>query len=106
VDVIERFEKLLADGQDNALLRFGLGNAYLQAGDCESAKHHLQAALQHDPAYSAAWKALGKALTDTGEITAAIAAYEQGIETAEKKGDLQAAKEMRVFLKRLCKTKG
>ncbi|NJN45788.1 MAG: tetratricopeptide repeat protein [Candidatus Competibacteraceae bacterium] len=106
MDLIERFEKLLADGQDNALLRFGLGSAYLKAGDCENAKRHLQAAVQHDPAYSAAWKALGKALTESGEISAAIAAYEQGIETAEKKGDVQAAKEMRVFLKRLNKTKG
>jgi len=104
MNLIERFEKLLADGQDNALLRFGLGNAYLKAGDCERATHHLQVAVQHDLAYSAAWKALGKALTESGEITAAIAAYEQGIEAAEKKGDVQASKEMRVFLKRLHKT--
>jgi Tfp pilus assembly protein PilF len=104
--LIEQFEKLLASGQDNALLRFGLGNAYLKEGDYESAKRHLQAAVQHDPAYSAAWKALGKALTAADEITAALAAYERGIEVAEKKGDVQAVKEMRVFLKRLHKTQG
>ena len=30
--MIENFERMLASGQDNALLRFSLGNAYLQAG--------------------------------------------------------------------------
>ena len=65
---------------------------------------HLRKALAHDPKYSAAWKRLGKALTDTGRTDEAIAAYEQGIRAAEEKGDVQAAKEMRVFLKRLYKS--
>ena len=99
--MIDRFEAMLAQGQDNALLRFSLGNAYLKQGDTERAVDHLRAALQHDPGYSAAWKALGKALT-LGNCTAeAISAYQDGIRTAESKGDLQAAKEMKVFLKRL-----
>lgn len=97
----ESLEKLLAEGQDNARLRFGLGNAYLQAGNAERAVQHLRAAVGHDPTYSAAWKLLGKALTDSGQFEAAIAAYEEGIRMATTKGDVQAAKEMAVFLKRL-----
>lgn len=99
--VIEQLGAMLAKGQDNALLRFGLGNAYLKAGDPARAAEHLRAAVQHEPGYSAAWKALGKALAEAGQRDAASTAYEQGIRVAEGKGDVQAAKEMRVFLKRL-----
>jgi Tfp pilus assembly protein PilF len=100
-DTIENLEKLLRSGQDNALLRFGLGSAYLQAGKAEQAASHLRRALEHDPRYSAAWKLLGKALAAAGQADEAIKAYEQGIKVAEARGDIQAAKEMRVFLKRL-----
>ncbi len=33
----------------------------------------------------------------------AISAFEKGIEVAEGRGDIQAAKEMKVFLKRLAR---
>lgn len=99
--VVDNLEALLAKGTDNALLRFGLANEYLKLGRYEQAIGHLRKALAHDPNYSAAWKRLGNALTNTGRTDEAIAAYEQGIRTAEERGDVQAAKEMRVFLKRL-----
>ncbi|HSC84549.1 MAG TPA: hypothetical protein VLC30_13110, partial [Pseudomonas sp.] len=35
-------EKLLAKGVDNALLRFGLGKGYLDAGEPALAAEHLQ----------------------------------------------------------------
>jgi Tfp pilus assembly protein PilF len=101
VDPVERFEALLASGKDNALLRFGLGMGYLKAGDAARAVEHLRVAVVHDPGYSAAWKLLGKALADTGDAQAAIAAYESGIAAADERGDKQAAKEMGVFLRRL-----
>ena len=101
--VVDNLEALLAKGTDNALLRFGLANEYLKLGQLEQAIGHLRKALAHDPKYSAAWKRLGKALADTGRTDEAIAAYESGIKAAEEKGDVQAAKEMRVFLKRLQK---
>lgn len=102
--MIEQFERMLASGQDNALLRFGLGNAYLKIGHPARAVEHLRAALAQDSRYSAAWKALGKALTETDQIDEAIKAYKEGIRVAEDKGDIQAAREMQVFLKRLGKT--
>jgi cytochrome c-type biogenesis protein CcmH/NrfG len=54
-----------------------------------------------DPEYSAGWKALGRALTAAGRSADALAAYERGTEVAERRGDRQAAKEMRVFSARL-----
>ncbi len=103
MSIIQQFEAMLTEGQDNALLRYSLGNEYLKAGHPARAVEHLRRAVEHDPDYSAAWKALGKALTDQGNAVGAIEAYESGIEVAEKKGDKQAAKEMGVFLKRLRK---
>ena len=106
MSLIENFEKLLASGTDNAMLRFSLGNAYYQAGEFEAAIAHLERALEHDPAYSAAWKIYGKALADSGRPDQARGAYARGIEHADSKGDVQAAKEMRVFLRRLKKAEG
>ncbi len=83
--------------------RFGLANEYLKLGQLEQAIGHLHKAVVHDPKYSAAWKRLGKALADAGHGAEAIKAYEDGIRVAEEKGDVQAAKEMRVFLNRLQK---
>lgn len=102
-DRIPAFLKMLERGQDSALLRFSLGTEYLAAGDPESAAEHLQQAVAQDPAYSAAWKLLGKSLASSGELQAAADAYSRGIEAAEQKGDRQAAREMRVFRKRAMK---
>lgn len=100
---LETFEKLLAQGKDNALLRHSLGNEYLKAGRPAEAAAHLRAALAFDPRYSAAWKLLGKALVEAGELREALEAYRQGIAAAEQKGDIQAAKEMTVFARRIDK---
>ena len=99
--LIENLEKLLDGPRDNALLRFSLGNEYLKAGNAGRAALHLRAAVERDPRYSAAWKLLGRALTDAGERAAALSAYRDGIRIAEEKGDKQAAKEMTVFARRL-----
>lgn len=100
---IANLEKLLAKGPDTPLLRFSLGNAYLEE-DPAKAVEHLQAALKLDPSYVAAWKLLGRALAANGETELAKEAYSEGIVTAEVAGQIQAAKEMRVFLKRLLRS--
>lgn len=99
--LIENLQKMLAQGRDSALLRYGLGTEYLKLGALTEATTHLRAAVALDPGYSAAWKMLGKALADSGAQEAAVETYRAGIAAAETKGDLQAAKEMKVFLRRL-----
>lgn len=101
--LIENLENLLAGGQDNPLLRFSLGGALLKEGRFAASAEHLREAVQQDPDYSAAWKFYGKALQSLGDHEAAMQAYETGIEVAERKGEVQAAKEMQVFLRRLQK---
>ncbi len=99
--LIANLEKVLAAGRDDALLRFSLGNEYLKLNDVNTAVLHLRQAVCHDPAYSAAWKLLGRALADCGRLQEALTAYQRGIEVAEKKGDKQAAREMQVFARRI-----
>lgn len=99
--MIDKLERLLSAGQDTPVLRFGLGNAYLQCGEPERAALHLRAAVAQKSDYTAAWKLLGKALLEAGDADAARHAFEEGITLAETNGDKQAEKEMRVFLKRL-----
>jgi len=100
---IKALQKLLDQGQDNLLLRFGLGQALLKDGQVTEAIMHLEKALEFDPAHSASLKLLGKAYATNGDSDKAIEIYTKGIEQAEQKGDIQAAKEMKVFLKRLLK---
>jgi Tfp pilus assembly protein PilF len=102
-NIITNFEAMLAKGQDNAMLRLSLGNAYFKQKDFASAAMHFAKSLKFDPDYSAAWKGYSKALAENQQIPKAIEAYTEGIAVAEKKGDMQAAKEMTVFLKRLQK---
>ena len=99
-------EAMLESGQDNALVRFTLGTAFIRHKKYREAAEHLAVAVAMDPGYSAAWKAYGNALAKSDQTGAAVEAYRQGIMTAEEKGDIQAAKEMKVFLKRLQKTGG
>lgn len=101
--LIENLEALLARGQDGALPRFGLGAEYFKHQRYDEAIPHLRRAVEFDPRYSAAWKLLGQSLAAAGQRDDAVAAYTQGIVAAETKGDIQAAKEMKVFLKRLKK---
>jgi predicted Zn-dependent protease len=101
--IVDNLEAMLARGQDSALLRYSLGGEYLKLNQPGKAAIHLREAVVKDPKYSAAWKLLGKALADAGKKDEAIRAYEDGIKVANEKGDIQAAKEMTVFLKRLQK---
>jgi len=99
--VIANLQKLIGTPRDSALLRFSLGNEYLKSGDAHNAQLQLGEAVSRDPAYSAAWKLLGKALAEIGQPQAALEAYRQGIRVAEQNGDKQAAKEMTVFARRI-----
>lgn len=97
---IANLEAMLLRGQDSALLRYALGNAYLSEDRPTEAIPHLAEAVRREPGYSAAWKLYGKALAATGDYRTAIEVFEQGIAVAEQRGDRQAAKEMRVFQRR------
>ena len=99
--MISNLEKLLGTPRDGALLRYSLGLEYAKAGDPARAVRYFHDAVEKDPGYSAAWKALGRALEAAGRRDEALEAYARGIEAARGKGDRQAEKEMTVFRRRL-----
>lgn len=99
----ENLQRMLERGQDSPLLRFALGQECLKSGDLVSAVDHLRQAVDQNPRYSAAWKALGEAHERAGSPDRAVEVYERGIAAARAAGDIQAAREMTVFLRRLRK---
>ncbi len=106
ISIIANLEKMLDGPRDGALLRYSLGIEWLKSGDPGKAAGYFREALAFDRNYSAAWKQLGKALYDHGQLPEALDAYRQGIAVATAKGDLQAAKEMTVFAKRIARQQG
>lgn len=98
---IANLQKLLGTPRDGALLRYSLGNEFLKAGDAAAAAAQLREAVVRDPAYSAAWKLLGRALAESGNEAQALEAWRHGIAAAQAKGDKQAEKEMMVFARRI-----
>jgi tetratricopeptide (TPR) repeat protein len=100
---IDNFKALLARGQESALLHYSLGLEYLNIKAYLPAVTHFAKAVELNPNYSAAWKGYGKALAESQQLETAMTIYTQGIAIAEQQRDLQAAKEMRVFLNRVKK---
>lgn len=92
---------LLGGARDNALLRFAIASAYHKNSQLVEAEMHLHQALTWQADYTAAWKLLGKVLVAANKPEDAIRAYQQGITVASAHGDVQAKKEMMVFLRRL-----
>jgi len=78
-----------------------LGKEYAAAGDFAAATPHLEQAVALDPRYSAAYRELGVVLEKLGRDAEATDVFRRGIAVADETGDLQTAKEMTVFLKRL-----
>ena len=105
-EAVTRLRNLCGGPRDGALLRFALGNALLANAEAAAAAVELQRALDFDPGYSAAWKLLGRALVQAGDPARARRAWNEGIAAAVRAGDIQAQKEMQVFLKRLDKSGG
>jgi Tfp pilus assembly protein PilF len=98
--------ELLADEPDDALLLMTLGAAYLEESDGAAALPHLERAVAVDPRYTAAYRHLGTALARLGRDADAADAWARGVAVAEETGDVQAGKEMQVFLDRLRARRG
>ena len=101
MDTVERFESMLAAGRESPLLRLTLGTEYLKRDDADAATRHLTRAVELDPDYSAAWQHLGRAFEQAERPEEAASAWRSGIDAAGRRGDAQAAKVMRVWLRRL-----
>jgi uncharacterized protein HemY len=92
-------EKLLTQGRDDALLRFGLGSECLKVDALHSAVEHFQRAVTLKPTYIAAWKMLGKVYVQQGLLDKAEGAWKQGLLVAHADKDRKTINE----IERMCK---
>lgn len=98
---MNEIKELLKIYPQDVILLMSLTQAYMDIQDYKNAILTSREILQINPHYSVAYRILGGALVETKEFTDAIKTYKKGILVAEKNGDLQVAKEMKVFLQRL-----
>jgi Flp pilus assembly protein TadD len=98
---LEQFKELAELEPADPLVHYGLGSEHLKLGELAEAAAAFRRTLELKPDYSAAYRELGKALEKLGEKELAVDAYHKGQAVAKEKGDLQTAKEIEVFLKRL-----
>lgn len=101
--LIQRLEKMLEAGNDNLLLRFGLGKAYAEMQQYEQAISHLEQAVLFDAMHSSSWFWLGRAQYEHGRLDDAEKSLEKTVQVATEKGDSQTVKMAQVFLRRIKK---
>lgn len=87
--------------ENDALARFGLGKALLEAGQADEAAVQLTRAVEIDSNYTAAYVILAKALDAAGQKDAARETCKKGIEVGRKTGDLEPVRQMETHLMRL-----
>lgn len=97
---IDRIREMLESEPEDALLLAMLGTALIEEGNPQDAVEPFRSASRLRPDYTASWKGLGRALFESGLHEEAVAALRKGIEVARKNGDLQAVREMEVWLRR------
>lgn len=102
-DKIKQLQDLLKQNPQNALMHYTLGVEYVRSAKLDEAILSFWEAIRLQPDYSAAYRELGKALIKRHAHQEAAEVFDKGIAVAEEKGDIQTAKEMRVFLKRISK---
>ncbi|GGY06476.1 tetratricopeptide repeat protein [Paludibacterium paludis] len=101
--MLDNLLKLIDGPRDGSLLRYGIANELVRLERFAEAVPHLEHAIASQPDYSAAYKLLGKARLSAGDEEGARDAWRRGIGVAMDKGDVQAAREMTVFARRLDK---
>lgn len=90
----DMFAQVLVLDAADPLANFGMGELLVETGRYAEAIAHLERALEADPRYSAALLALGRAHEGLGDVDAARATYQRGIEVAAAKGDVMTANKM------------
>ncbi len=97
-DRIEALQAMLERRPDDARLRFGLALEFLKAERFEEAVEQLQAYLSQTDDEGNAWGRLGETLRRLGRSDEARAAWERGIEAANRHGHPSMAEEFEEIL--------
>ncbi len=102
---IAMFQEILKMDPNDPVVYFGLGQEYMQGGVYPEAIVAFANAVRCNPNYSAAYRFLGECFEKSNQPHQAKEVYAKGIPIAEAQGDLEAARAMTVFLKRVSEIK-
>ena len=94
----QQIEEMLAEDPNDPFLRYGLAMEHISTGDDPSAVNCLQDLIAVAPDYVPAYQQLGQTLLRQGRTAEARQAWRQGVEAAQKTGNLHARDEMQAML--------
>jgi tetratricopeptide (TPR) repeat protein len=95
---IQYFERMVADNPDNPTGLLALANEYQKAKRYEDEAAALERYLSVHNDEGNAYARMGDALSRLGRVDEARAAYERGIEQAEKYGHSGMAEDLRLAI--------
>ncbi len=95
------FEKFLELDNDNSLVRFTLGYAFLKRGQFEKAIEQLKFAVKYDPEYHAAWRAMGESFIELNMYKEAVHALQKGLTAAKSKGDQKSIDTLKTLISKV-----
>ena len=95
---IERFRQMAESNPNDEIAHFSLGRALLESGDAAEAAKALQRVIALNPNISKAYQLLGDAKLKTGHRDYAIQTLTEGINVAQRRGDLMPKNEMSKIL--------
>lgn len=98
---IDQFRKMANDDPNNELAHFSLGKALFEAGEHASAVESLRRAIALNPNISKVYQVLAQALLKLEDRGSAVAALTEGVQVADRRGDLLPRNEMSAMLREL-----
>ena len=101
MDRIGMLKSFLERNPRDSFCRHALAMEWVKRGDDSAAREELEALLEDDPDHAGSYYHLGKVMERQGDIEAAIAVYNRGIDAADRTGDAHAARELRQALEAL-----
>ena len=91
----QRLEQSLAEDPADTFLRYGLAIQCLREGAVNEGRESLRSLIaDHPDDQIAAYQQLGQSYAETGDVAAAKAVLQTGIQKAKARGDWHAAGEM------------
>jgi len=104
MDRITSLREILSQDPTNALARYGLAMEYSNSGELDQALKEFTELLAINPDYTAAYHMAAQTLVKANRGEDAKRMLEDGIASAERKGDMHAQSEMEAMLNEIAET--
>ena len=98
---VEQILDFLKSKPGDGFLTHALALEYIKLGEKKKARATFETLLKEKPEYVGSYYHLAGLIAEEGDTKTAISWYEKGIETARKKGDMHALRELQNALNEL-----